>query len=177
MPTFPAGRGITRFELENSNRHGFMVRICREGKKINEFFSDQRCGGKRKAKKMAEERYQELCEQLGPANLRATKNLITKRNSTGAVGVHVARSLDTRWTNSEYTSYCASWITPEGERQKISFSWNKHGKAAAFELACLARKIESNDRAELLKIYERRVARRKTAKKATPKKAAVRKRS
>ncbi len=161
MPTFPAGPGITRFELDTSRSHGYLVRICRNGNKSSEFFSDQKYGGKRNAKRMAKQRYSELCEQLGPANHQPTKGLVTKRNTSGTVGVHIAHSIDSRWKNCEYTSYCASWIAANGDRQKISFSWNKHGELAAYELACLARKLESNDRAAILKIYARRVARRK----------------
>ena len=171
MPTFYAGPGITRFELENTRRYGYMVRLCRDGVKTNEFFADKQYGGKRNAKKMAQQRYAELCEELGPANLRATKNLLTDRNSTGKVGVHIARSIDTRWGNGEYVSYCAFWSTADGERQKISFSWNKYGKEAAFELACLARKLESNDRSAIVKLHERKAARRKSVRKRTSKNA------
>ena len=169
MPTFSAGPGITRFELETSQSHGYLVRICRDGKKSSEFFADRQHGGKRNAKKMAKQRYAELCEQLGAANVRPTKGLLTKRNTTGIVGVHIANSVDTRWKNCEYTSYCASWIADDGSRQKISFSCNKHGASAAFELACIARKLESKDRAAVLKIYNRRVARRKPKSNPTQK--------
>ncbi len=113
---------------------------------------------------MAQQRYAELCEKLGPPNTKATKDLLTDRNSSGKVGVHVALSVDTRWKNCEYKSYCASWITADGERQKISFSWNKYGQDTAFELASIARKRESKDRAAIVKLYERRAARRKPAK-------------
>lgn len=165
MPTFPAGPGITRFELEASQSHGYLVRICRNGQRTSQFFADRRCGGKRNAKKLAQQRYAELCEKLGPPNVRATKNLLTDRNSTGQVGVHVAQSIDSRWENCEYTSYCASWVTIDGERQKISFSWNKYGREVAFELACLARKLESKDRAAIIHRYQRHALRRKTAHK------------
>lgn len=169
LTTFPAGPGITRFELETSRSHGYLVRICRDGTKTSEFFSDTQYGGKRKAKKMAQQRYAELCEKLGPANIRPTRGLITSRNSTGMVGVHIAHSIDSRWENCKYSSYCASWTTLQGVRQKISFSWNKHGKVAAFELACLARKTESTDRTAIIKIYDRRVARRKAKAKPVAK--------
>jgi hypothetical protein len=163
LPTYYAGTGITRFELETSQSHGYLVRICRHGEKTSEFFADKVCGGKRKAKKMAQQRYAELCEKLGPPNSQATKNLLTHRNSTGKVGVHVAHSIDGRWDNRAYTSYCASWITVDGERQKISFSWNKYGQEAAFELACLARKLESKDRMAIVKLHARALSRRKSS--------------
>jgi len=145
------------------------VRICRNGEKTSEFFADTQHGGKRKAKKMAQQRYAELCDRLGPPNTKATKDLLTGRNSTGKVGVHIAHSVDSRWEKCEYTSYCASWITDDGERQKISFSWNKYGQDEAFEMACIARKLESKDRAVIVKLYERRAARRKPAKRSPAK--------
>ena len=157
--------------LFRSRSHGYLVRICRDGKKTSEFFADRQHGGKRNAKKMAKQRYAELCEQLGSANVQPTKGLLTKRNTSGKVGVHLAYSVDSRWKNCEYTSYCASWITADGRRQKISFSCNKHGESAAFELACIARKLESKDRAALIKIYNRRVARRKPKSNPTQKPA------
>jgi hypothetical protein len=141
-----------------------LVRICRKGEKTSQFFSDLQYGGKRNAKRSAQKYYAELCEKLGPPNTRATKNLLTARNSTGKVGVHIAHSVDSRWEKCEYTSYCASWISEDGKRKKISFSWNKYGKEAAFELACIARKLESRDRAAIVKLFERRAARRKTIK-------------
>ncbi|MDZ4852362.1 MAG: transcriptional regulator [Pirellulaceae bacterium] len=161
MSTARIGPGITRYDLETSGSHGYMVRICRKGKKTSEFFADKKYGGKRNAKKMAQQRYTELCETLGTSAAGPTKNLMTTRNTTGAVGVHIARSTDDRWGNGEYFAYCASWIAADAKRQKISFSWNKYGKLAAYELACLARKKESTDRTEILKIYKRRVARRR----------------
>ena len=137
-----------------------MVRICRKGKRINEFFSDTRYGGKRKARKAADVRYNELCEQLGPVE-PATKNKITSRNETGKVGVHIAHLVDNRYSNCEYFAYCASWVTEDGKRAKINFSWNKYGEAEAWELACYVRDREISDRELVIKGYNRREQARK----------------
>lgn len=152
MTTKTVATGITRFDLEDKNAHGFMVRICRKGRQINEFFSDGRCGGKRKARKAADERYAELLEEHGPAET-SIKGRLTSRNTTGKVGIHVARSFDKRWPNCEYWAYCASWVQDGGARGKINFSWNKYGEQEAWDLACLAREHESKDREWLLELY------------------------
>jgi len=161
MPTQPVAPGITRFDIDE--RHGYMVRIRRNGNQINEYFSDKKFGGKRKALTAAKERHAQLVEELGPAE-NATKNLLTNRNTTGKVGVHVAHSYETRWANNEYFAYCASWKETDGARKKINFSWSLYGKKEAFELACLARDKELTDRDAVVAIREKLKAKAKDAK-------------
>jgi hypothetical protein len=160
MTTRTVATGITRFDLDDKNVHGFMVRICRKGRHINEFFSDSRCGGKRKARDAADARYAELLEVHGPAQT-SIKNKMTKRNTSGKVGVHVAYTVPNRWPHLEYWSYCASWIAANGSRGKISFSWNKYGEQEAWELASIARDTETSDRNRVLELYSQKRARRK----------------
>ena len=160
METKTVAPGITRFDRENRGGGGFMVRICRKGKRISEFFSDTRCGGKRKARQAADARYKELSELLGPVQ-PATKNKLTSRNGSGKVGVHEAHSVDNRYSNCEYSAYCASWVTKDGKREKINFSWNKYGQDEAWELACYARDRELSDRDAIIKGYNRREQARK----------------
>jgi hypothetical protein len=160
MPTFKAAPGITRFEI--ANRKGFMVRISRRGKRVNEYFSDSVYGGKRKALDCAKRRYAQLLEKMGPIP-KSTENKITSRNSSGAVGVHVAVSESWKWPNCKTLSYCASWCNEDGSRGKIAFAWGKYGKRNAFELACLARRLKSNDREMVVERYTKRKARAKAA--------------
>jgi hypothetical protein len=174
MQTKTVAPGITRFDRDDRGGGGFMVRICRKGKRINEFFSDIRYGGKRNARKAADERYEELCNQLGPVQ-PSTKNKLTSRNDTGKVGVHIAHSIDNRYSNCEYSAYCASWVNENGKREKINFSWNKYGEHEAWELACYARDRELSDRDAVLKGYDRlQQARKKRT--ATKKKTATKRR-
>jgi hypothetical protein len=149
MPTYRAGQGITRFELEPSHSNGFMVRLCRDGNRVNEFFSDKKHGGTRKAKKAAESRYQQLVKKYGPAREKVTKDLMTHRNTSGHVGVHLAYSVSKQWSNSEYYAYCASWILDDGTREKISFGFNRYGEELAYTMACYARKHTTKDRAKV----------------------------
>jgi len=154
--------GITRFDVEGSTVRGYMVRICRNGKRISEFFSDARCGGKRKAFQAAQESYQYLLGVMGPI-VSPTRNKITRRNTSGKVGVHAAHSTDSRYPNSDTWSYCASWVTNDRKRMKVSFSWIKYGEDVAWELACLAREKLINERERVVTLYENR-ERRKAAK-------------
>jgi len=166
MPTQAVAPGITRFDIDE--RHGYMVRIRRDGNQINEYFSDKKLGGKRKALAAAKERHAQLYEELGPIE-SATKDLITRRNTTGKVGVHIAHSYETRWANNEYFAYCASWKEADGARKKINFSWNRYGKKDAFTLACLAREKELTDRDKVVAIWEKTKLKAKAAKIAAPK--------
>jgi len=144
MGTKLVERGITRYDIDEQGTYGFMMRISRGGKHINEFFSDKN--------KAARKRYKKLKAQLPPA--KTTKGVKTARNQTGIVGVHLAVCESVY--GEEYSSYCASWKTDGGRRSKLSFSFKKYGKRKAWELACLAREIESSDRAEVEKLYEKR---------------------
>ena len=167
MPTKLVERGITRYDIDEQGTYGFMVRISRRGDHINEFFSDKTYKGKRKALAAARKRYAELRDSLPPA--QTTKNVKTSRNQTGMVGVHLAmcRSI----YGEEYSSYCASWKTDDGGRRKISFSFKKYGKRRAWELACIARELESTDRTRIERLHASR--KKKKIKIAPPPKATV----
>ena len=144
--------GITRIEIEN--RKGYLVRLSRNGNRINQYYSDSVNGGKQKALKVAKKAYDELFAEYGPVE-HSTKNLLTHRNTTGVVGVHLAHSKDNRYEGCEYSAYCASWMSESGTRDKISFSFNKYGEDAAFDLAVIARKEENSDREAVVAKYAR----------------------
>ncbi len=152
MGTKLVERGITRYDIEEQGTYGFMMRISRNGNHINEFFSDKNSGGKRKALEAARKRYKKLKAKLPPP--KTTKGIKTARNRTGVVGVHLAVCESVY--GEMYSSYCASWKTGTGGRSKLSFSFKKYGKRKAWELACLARELESSDRSRVEKLYEKR---------------------
>jgi len=149
MGTKLVERGITRYDIEQQGTYGFMVRISRDGEHVNEFFSDKNNGGKRKALIAARARYQELKKKLPPP--KTTKGIVTGRNRTGIVGVHLAVCESVY--GESYSSYCASWKSKDGRRKKLSFSFKKYGERKAWELACLARELEVNDRKKVEKLY------------------------
>ncbi len=171
MTTRTVETGICRFDLEDRGIHGYMARIMRRGESHQHFFSDSVHGGKRKALKAAREKREELLESLpAPKPLRGR---LTKRNSTGIVGVHLTQDTDRRNKGYEYSyrSYVASWLDEDGKRINVRFSWNKYGEETALELAKIARKRELRDRDQIVKIYERSVAAKKRRKKASRAKA------
>ncbi|WP_404307648.1 pathogenesis-related transcriptional factor and ERF protein [Neorhodopirellula lusitana] len=145
-------RGITRLELQG--RKGYLVRISRQGERVNEYYADSTYGGKKLAFAAAEEAYARLLEEYGPAEA-TTKNKLTNRNTTGVVGVHLAYSNDNRYPDCEYYAYCASWVTENGKREKVSFALTKYGEDAAMELAMLARQDENNNRDEVVAKFGR----------------------
>lgn len=138
-------RGITRYDIESQGTFGYMMRISRGGEHTNEFFSDKKYRGKRRALAASRARYNELVSQL-PAP-KTTKGVRTHRNQSGVVGVHL--SVCESAYGKVYSSYCASWKTKDGSRRKISFSFKKYTKKLAWELACLARELESIDRSKI----------------------------
>ena len=152
MGTKLVERGITRYDIEEQGTYGFMVRISRQGEQINQFFSDKNYKGKRKALIASRKRYKELSDSLPPPS--TTKGVKTARNQTGMVGVHLAVCQSVY--GEEYSSYCASWKSGDGKRNKISFSFKKYGKKKAWEMACIAREVESTDRAKIEKMHGNR---------------------
>ena len=171
MPTKTVVTGICRFDFDDRKVHGFMVRIMRRGEMHQEFFSDKRYGGKRKARHAADERLAELRRKL--PDPKEQKGQLTERNSTGKVGVHLAHDIDKRWPDCECFSYVASWLDIDRKRINVKFSCRKYGDKRAWELACIARDKELRDREQIVNIYERRQAARKA--KRNGKQAAARK--
>lgn len=171
MPTKTVTKGITRFDI--GNRGGYMVRISRRGNRVNRYFADTTWGGKRKALAAAKQAYADLLEELGPAE-SATRGRLTSRNTSGIVGVHLAYTLDKRYSGAEYYAYCASWITEDGHREKASFAWKKYGEDRSLQLAIIARERQLTDHDQVVAIYERSGAAKKSKHKA---KASLRKTS
>lgn len=145
MGTKLVERGITRYDIFDQGTFGYMVRISRGGEHTNEFFSDAKYRGKRKALAASRSRYSELVSQLPPP--KTTKGIQTHRNQTGVVGVHLAVCESTY--GKLYSSYCASWKTTDGSRRKVSFSFKKYNKEKAWKMACIARELETVDRSKI----------------------------
>lgn len=163
---------ISRFDIEDKNVHGYMVRMSRQGKRVSKFFSDSHWGSKKAALQAAKETQAKLLKQLGPIQ-SSTRGQVTSRNSTGQVGVHVAYSVDSRYTGCEYYAYCASWVGDDGKRKKVSFAWNRYGKENAWELACLAREKLNTDRDKVVALLERKLGKKLTLPESTSKKSST----
>lgn len=153
MPKKASPKGFARVDSESTNTHGWLVRILRGSERRSRFFSDKTHGGKVKSKKKAEDCYQAWVAEMAPPTSALGK--VTKRNSSGAVGVHLATEADARYPNCHYVSYVASWKSEEGKRHSIRFLINKYGKKSALALAKVAREKHLLDRNKVIALYEK----------------------
>ncbi len=144
--------GVTRVEIPAKRTFGWMMRIMRKGKRYLEWFADKDHGGKEKARAVATKRYQELSAEL-PHTATSHKNEITKRNTSGKVGVHAKESFGRKGNETPYYAYNAFWTTKSGEKAQISFYWLKFGDKLAWKMACYARDNETKDRAAILRKF------------------------
>ncbi len=153
MPKKASPKGFARVDSETTNTHGWLVRISRGSEKRSRFFSDAAHGGKAKSKKKAETCYQDWVKEMPPPG--STRDKLTKRNSSGVVGVHLAHEVDSRYPECQYVSYVASWLGEGGQRRNVRFLVNKYGKKVALTLASLAREHKVSDREKVHAIYEK----------------------
>ena len=153
MPKKASPKGFARVDSESTNSHGWLVRILRGTERRSRFFSDKTHGGKAKSKKKAEACYQAWVAEMQPPI--STRDKITKRNSTGVVGVHLATETDPRYTDCQYVSYVASWMTEDKQRRNIRFLVNKYGKKNALALATIAREKQCTDREKVMAMFEK----------------------
>ena len=153
MPKKATPKGFARVDSESTNSHGWLVRILRGTERRSRFFSDKTHGGKVKSKKKAEACYQSWVAEMEPPI--STRDKITKRNSTGVVGVHLATESDPRYTDCQYVSYVASWMSEDRVRRNIRFLVNKYGKKNALALATLARENQCTDREKVIAMFEK----------------------
>lgn len=153
MPKKASPKGFARVDSESTNSHGWLVRILRGTERRSRFFSDKTHGGKLKSKKKAEACYQAWVAEMEPPI--STRDKVTKRNSTGVVGVHLATESDSRYKDCQYVSYVASWMTEDRKRRNIRFLVNKYGKKNALALATIARQKQCTDRDKVIAMFEK----------------------
>lgn len=156
--------GATRVEVAEKGSFGWLMRIRRGETFHQEFYSDRVWGGKRAAQRAARERYQQLAAELPERG--SSENRLSVRNSTGAVGVRLAHSVDARGSGHAYDSYVAFW-REDGRDATMRFACNKYGERRAFALAVLARETRSRDREWLELELDRRAAQKRDARKRT----------
>ncbi len=153
MPKKASPKGFARVDSESTNSHGWLVRILRGTERRSRFFSDKTHGGKAKSKRKAEECYQTWVAEMEPPI--STRDKITKRNSSGVVGVHLATESDPRYKDCQYVSYVASWMNEARQRCNIRFLVNKYGKKNALALATIAREEKCTDREKVIAMFEK----------------------
>jgi len=135
--------GITRLDQVSVSTHGWQVRIQWKGARFGRFFSDAIWGG-REAALLCAERYRDrLVARLDRRRAEASASTRshtapTSRNRSGMVGV--ARIVQRSASGVEYFFWQASWTAPDGTRESVRFSVQKHGEALALTRACEARR-------------------------------------
>jgi hypothetical protein len=137
--------GVTRVEIPSNHTFGWMMRIMRGKKKLLEWFPDKKLGGSEKARIAAAKRYEELAKEL-PAPQVSSKNRMSKRNTTGKVGVYVKEGFGRKGNETAYYSFAAFWMNAVGKKDFITFAWLKYGDSLAWKMACYARDNELKDR-------------------------------
>lgn len=152
----PAGAGSRskpRYYTRNQRDNYVLARIRRSGKSYEERFRLQDFKSWEKAEAAAK-RWIKLQLPLVPAPLPA-KGRKTVRNKSGVVGVKLKES--TRRKNGRVYRdwrWIASW--PGCSRAEgIGWGVNKYGDKRAFVTACLARRLESEDREYLDALYQK----------------------
>ena len=175
-------KGFSR--VDSGDAHGWLVRIKRGDVRRSRFISDSTYGGKKKSQAEAKKVYEAWVAELPEPDTAEDK--LGKRNSSGVVGVHYSYDVDARYPGCAYEYYIASWKTEDGRRQNVRFAISKWGKQKAFELACVARELRSNDRKKIEAAHAKRSKSGKLPKasaaaagkkKAAPKKKAAAKKA
>ena len=134
---------LTRNESEKC----VMARIVRQKQLHQQNFTLRQFGTWTKAEAAAKRWVKDKLQELPPP--LPMKNRMTRRNSSGVVGVRLVHSVRRRG-DREYGDW--RWIAfwPGCENAGgVGYSVNRYGDETAFVLACLARRLESVDRAHI----------------------------
>lgn len=122
--------------IDSDSNHGYQVRINLSDESSSKYrsklFSDSRCGGKRKAKRLAEMFLESTLQQHGLENIPAGRRRgmmfaenpqrLLKSNSSGRTGVYRGRHKRLLATGTQDVRYWAASYTigPDGKRTKRS---------------------------------------------------------
>lgn len=140
MATVSKNRNIIRIDIVSETRssqtHGWQVRILRQGKQQSKFFSDGKCGGKRKALMLAREYRDETLLTMPKFSRMEAIQRKTARNTSGVVGVHYSEA-NFRKRDKVYPtkSWVATWTLSPGVSRSRRFSVEKLGDEKAFKAA------------------------------------------
>ena len=122
--------------LRHRRDKAWVVAISRRDRpRTARYFYDGAHGGTARALALALAYRDRQLRRLPPAT-RAKS--ICAPNTTGVVGVALT-SYTTR-SGNVLRRYCATWFDADGQRQQVTFSIRRYGRAAAFKLAVAARR-------------------------------------
>lgn len=138
---YPKHRNV--FRIETGNTVGWQVRIERNKKQHNKFFSDSHYNGADGGLAAALAWRDSMLAQL-PKHQYRTQHLHTRvnrkkaakaLNQTGVIGIGFSMHTQRSGTRTPYIS--CHWRDPDtGDRRSTSYSINKHGLRQALRLAC-----------------------------------------
>lgn len=137
-------RNISRLDKLNAKGSpigGWLVRFQRCNQRIQRFFADSVCGGKRKSLNAAKEFRDEVDSQTRTFKTKELAEFPSTRNQSGVVGVRLHR--ETKLINHReyhYWFWVAQWIDGRGQRKTRSFSVHQHGDEEAYRMAVAARR-------------------------------------
>jgi len=140
MAALKKNRNIVRIDIvseaRNSQTHGWQVRLARQGQRISKFFSDRKCGSKRKALELARVYRDEALEILPKLSRLEVVQRKSTRNTSGVVGVHYSEA-NFRKGEKVYptSSWVATWTLSPGVSRSRRFSIDKLGDEKAFKAA------------------------------------------
>jgi hypothetical protein len=133
--------GISRFDDDIRNTHGWRVSLRRYGKMLVENFPDKKCGGRKKAFELAQKYRDELLGKFPPISRKEVCQIRRSNNKSGISGVCTyAKSYRVKDGNIRETWYWeASWPGENGKNVSVNFSVNKYGEELARSMAIRAR--------------------------------------
>jgi hypothetical protein len=141
--------------LENKKEKWIRAKLMRHGKEYAEYFRVKECGSWEKAKSEAKKWLEEKIETLPPR--QSLKNLMTKRNHSGVVGVNLNKQVLKRsygLGKYEYWKWIARWPNCPN-KGGVAWSTNQLGDEDAFILAVITRQMEITNRDEIKKEFSK----------------------
>jgi hypothetical protein len=146
---------------QNVQEKCVMARINRQKVRYQANFTLAQYGTWDKANRAARKWVKEILPTLPEA--MSSKDRKTSRNTSGMVGVRLANATRTKDGRTYPDWRWVAFWTDCPQSGGIGWSVNKYGDEGAFVCACLARKSESIERADIEKTYARLVGTKRYA--------------
>jgi hypothetical protein len=133
--------GISRIDDEKYRTHAWRVCLRRRRVTLVKNFTDKKCGGMRKALRLARAYRDELVRKHPPLSRKEYSGIRRRNNRTGVVGVcRYSKKYTLKDGTVRHIWYWeAIWPTTRGKSVTVRFSVKKFGEAGAFNRACVAR--------------------------------------
>ena len=133
--------GISRFDDDIRNTHGWRVSLRRHGKMLVKNFPDKKNGGRWQALRKAQQYRDELLIKFPPISRKEVCKIKRSNNTSGINGVctYAKRYKLKDGTVRETKYWEASWPDGEGKNTSVNFSVKKYGDELARTMAIRAR--------------------------------------